>query len=45
LHGFQGFGTLLIEGVELIARDEHGSIKLAVIGLVSYIVNGWKERA
>jgi elongator complex protein 3 len=27
----QGFGTLLMEEAERIARDEHGSIKLAVI--------------
>ena len=28
---FQGFGTLLMEEAERIAREEHGSIKLAVI--------------
>ena len=27
----QGYGTLLMEEAERIARDEHGSIKLAVI--------------
>lgn len=27
----QGFGTLLMEEAERIARDEHGSVKLAVI--------------
>jgi elongator complex protein 3 len=27
----QGFGTLLMEEAERIAREEHGSIKLAVI--------------
>lgn len=27
----QGFGTLLMEEAERIARDEHGSLKLAVI--------------
>ncbi len=27
----QGFGTLLMEEAERIARDEHGSKKLAVI--------------
>ena len=29
--GFQGFGTLLMEEAERIAREEHGSVKLAVI--------------
>jgi elongator complex protein 3 len=28
---FKGFGTLLMEEAERIAREEHGSIKLAVI--------------
>jgi hypothetical protein len=28
---WQGFGTLLMEEAERIARDEHGSVKLAVI--------------
>ena len=35
----QGFGTLLMEHAEKIARDEHGSAKLAVIsgvGVRSY---------
>lgn len=35
----QGFGTLLMEEAERIARDEHGSVKLAVIsgvGVRSY---------
>jgi len=27
----QGFGTLLMEQAERIAREEHGSVKLAVI--------------
>lgn len=27
----QGFGTLLMEEAERIAREEHGSFKLAVI--------------
>lgn len=27
----QGFGVLLMEEAERIARDEHGSVKLAVI--------------
>ena len=27
----QGFGTLLMEQAETIARDEHGSVKMAVI--------------
>lgn len=27
----KGFGTLLMEEAERIARDEHGSIKMAVI--------------
>ena len=27
----QGFGTLLMEEAERIAREEHGSVKLAVI--------------
>lgn len=27
----QGFGTLLMEEAERIAREEHGSIKIAVI--------------
>ena len=35
----QGFGTLLMEEAERIAREEHGSLKLAVIsGLLS---TGW----
>jgi histone acetyltransferase (RNA polymerase elongator complex component) len=29
--GLQGFGTLLMEEAERIAREEHGSVKLAVI--------------
>jgi len=34
---FQGFGTLLMEEAERIAREEHGSVKLAVIsGLSSH---------
>ena len=28
---FQGFGMLLMEEAERIARDEHGSVKVAVI--------------
>ena len=28
---FQGFGMLLMEEAERIARDEHGSMKIAVI--------------
>lgn len=33
----QGFGTLLMEEAERIAREEHGSVKLAVIsGMSSY---------
>ena len=28
---FQGFGMLLMEEAERIARDEHGSVKIAVI--------------
>jgi GNAT superfamily N-acetyltransferase len=35
----QGFGTLLMEEAERIAREEHGSVKLAVIsgvGVRSY---------
>ena len=28
---FQGFGMLLMEEGERIARDEHGSVKIAVI--------------
>ena len=31
LCGSQGFGMLLMEEAERIARDEHGSIKIAVI--------------
>ena len=27
----QGFGTLLMEEAERIAREEHGSVKIAVI--------------
>jgi len=27
----QGFGTLLMEEAERIAREEHGSLKLAII--------------
>ena len=30
-HTVQGFGTLLMEEAERIAREEHGSVKLAVI--------------
>lgn len=34
----QGFGTLLMEEAERIAREEHGSVKLAVIsGKLSFI--------
>ena len=29
--GSQGFGTLLMEEAERIAREEHGSVKIAVI--------------
>ncbi|KAJ3219905.1 Elongator subunit [Dinochytrium kinnereticum] len=33
----QGFGTLLMEEAERIAREEHGSVKIAVIsGTISY---------
>ena len=32
----QGFGTLLMEEAERIAREEHGSVKLAVISGMSY---------
>lgn len=31
MFGIQGFGTLLMEEAERIAREEHGSVKLAVI--------------
>jgi elongator complex protein 3 len=31
MHSFKGFGTLLMEEAERIAKEEHGSIKLAVI--------------
>jgi histone acetyltransferase (RNA polymerase elongator complex component) len=31
MHFSKGFGTLLMEEAERIAREEHGSIKLAVI--------------
>jgi elongator complex protein 3 len=31
MHDPKGFGTLLMEEAERIAREEHGSIKLAVI--------------
>lgn len=31
LSSVQGFGTLLMEEAERIARDEHGSVKIAVI--------------
>ena len=37
----QGFGTLLMEEAERIAREEHGSIKLAVISGKSLLVR-WK---
>jgi elongator complex protein 3 len=41
----QGFGTLLMEEAERIAKEEHGSIKLAVIsgkcGL-SFFTLAWK---
>jgi elongator complex protein 3 len=34
----KGFGTLLMEEAERIAREEHGSIKLAVIsGTLSHV--------
>lgn len=32
---YQGFGTLLMEEAERIAREEHGSVKLAVISGMS----------
>jgi elongator complex protein 3 len=31
MHNLKGFGTLLMEEAERIAREEHGSVKLAVI--------------
>jgi elongator complex protein 3 len=31
MHQQKGFGTLLMEEAERIAREEHGSVKLAVI--------------
>ena len=31
MHDRKGFGTLLMEEAERIAREEHGSVKLAVI--------------
>jgi len=31
VNDIQGFGTLLMEEAERIAREEHGSVKLAVI--------------
>jgi histone acetyltransferase (RNA polymerase elongator complex component) len=31
IHHQKGFGTLLMEEAERIAREEHGSVKLAVI--------------
>ena len=31
MHHAKGFGTLLMEEAERIAREEHGSVKLAVI--------------
>jgi GNAT superfamily N-acetyltransferase len=31
MHRPKGFGTLLMEEAERIAREEHGSVKLAVI--------------
>ena len=31
MHPPKGFGTLLMEEAERIAREEHGSVKLAVI--------------
>jgi elongator complex protein 3 len=38
----QGFGTLLMEEAERIARDEHGSEKIAVISGVG--VRGYYKR-
>lgn len=35
---FQGFGMLLMEEAERIAREEHGSFKIAVISGVLSIV-------
>lgn len=32
----QGFGTLLMEEAERISREEHGSVKLAVISGKQY---------
>jgi len=34
---FQGFGTLLMEEAERIAREEHDSVKLAVISGMSLL--------
>lgn len=31
MHRRKGFGTLLMEEAERIAREEHGSVKIAVI--------------
>jgi histone acetyltransferase (RNA polymerase elongator complex component) len=37
----QGFGTLLMEEAERIAREEHGSVKIAVIsGKLKYVLGG-----
>jgi elongator complex protein 3 len=33
----QGFGTLLMEEAERIAREEHGSVKLAVISGTQFL--------
>ena len=37
----QGFGTLLMEEAERIAREEHGSIKLAVISGERHFARWW----
>jgi GNAT superfamily N-acetyltransferase len=38
----QGFGTLLMEEAERIAREEHGSVKLAVISGTTFPVH-WRK--
>ena len=36
---WQGFGTLLMEEAERIAREEHGSVKIAVISGEPFLAN------
>ena len=37
----QGFGVLLMEEAERIAKDEHGSVKIAVISGRRWLLSRW----